>query len=252
MRLTKEWDWVLKMTGFFFVGSCYTLGYFYLLYFFNHFQIDSQTFPKTTAEIFFYGGYAVYQVATAVMMARDITAVQIFSFVGAIVAFGAYLGVVVVVLEKLRGTASKSRTVAEVRRKTGWFFRFSFGQANPVATAIFGSGALLAMLNILLVASLGITLLYAVPELIARTAADRVYQLERSQFGDGCSDKNATAFCFAVEDATGKQVAQGFVVAASSENVALSDNGRTRVVSMEGRQLVQLDMPVAPVAPGSQ
>jgi hypothetical protein len=87
-----------------------------------------------------------------------------------------------------------------------------------------------------------ILVLYSVPVGITHVAAEQEYKIQTSRFDTGCSDPQAADVCFAVQDDRGT-IATGFLTFASPGEVALYEHGHSRVISLEGRRLVQLDMP---------
>lgn len=244
-RLTKEWELALKCAAFVLVGADYVCGYLYRDAYFSRFHLDIGLFSKSTAEYFLYGGYAAFLAASALLGIKSISAWQILLMICiAAVALGTYLALVALVVEWLSTARKRVPRVNAAARRFSAFLREKLAKRSATKVGITGAGAVLLAFYLLISSCLFIVFTYTIPNVIANAAADRQYETDRARFANGCEDSGAALFCFAVLEANGSKIAQGFLIETTTDYVALSDDGRTRVISLQGRQLVQLDMPV--------
>lgn len=244
-RLTREREFALKIAGFLLVGACYMCGYLFRDAYFHLYHLDTGIFTKTTPEYFLYGGYAAYQAATALLTKKSAGPWQIlFGIAIAALGTGAYLGIVTLLVELLSKASKKrgnhdsqpNRVVTRIKHKL---------QTNPAAkAAVGGAGTVIFLAYVVGFGCLLTVFLYLPPSIIATVAAERQHSIELADQANGCGDGDARPFCFAVQEANGNTIARGFLIATATDYVALSDDGRMRVISLQGRQLVQLDMPV--------
>jgi hypothetical protein len=242
-RLTKEWGLALRIAGFLLVGAGYICGYLYREAYFSRFQRDTGLFPKATPEYFVYGGFAAYQAASALLGIQGVSVGRVLLIIIVTsVGLGVYVGGVAFVVERISKAATRSRRVGVIAQRASDWISEQFKRQSAAKVGVTGASVVLLAFYVVVASCIFIVLLYTIPVLIANAAADRAYTIQLARFGNGCEDEKAVAFCFEVRNAD-KAIAQGFIIASTIDDVALSDDGRSRVVSLQGRELVQLDMP---------
>ncbi|WP_321807310.1 hypothetical protein [Burkholderia sp. BCC1993] len=241
----KKWAWAFRIAWLALIGAVYIIGYLYRTQYFALFHFDAEAFPIATPEYFVRGGYAIYIAASAFL---NIEGHGVWSIAGVTlviaVAIGCYLATLSFVVEWISLLLPKdkaiNRSADQIRRTLSDKFR----KRLPVKLGISGIMAVIVGAYFFVAICIIAIFVYGAPSAIAEAAARRQYHMELARFGNGCKDPQTQDFCFAVQDSNGATLARGFLIAAAPEYVALSDDGRTRVVSLQGRQLVQLDMPL--------
>lgn len=246
LRLTKEREFALKIAEFLMVGGSYMCGYLFRDAYFHLYRLDPGMFVKATPEYFVYGGYAAYQAATALLTTKSFSTGQVMLAI-LVTAFGtgAYFGAITLVVERLSKIVSKKRNPAAAPHRISAWIKNKIRTNSAAKTAFNTTGMIIFIIYVIVFGCVLTGFLYAIPNLIANVAAEKQYSHELSEYANGCEDREARLFCFAVQDSSGGTIARGFLIATATDYAALSDDGRTRVVSLQARQLVQLDMPVS-------
>ncbi|MGC2943569.1 hypothetical protein [Burkholderia ambifaria] len=244
-RIRKKWAWAFRITWLALIGAVYIIGYLYRTVYFALFHFDAEAFPIATPEYFIRGGYAIYLAASAFLNieGHGVWAIIGVTFIIA-VSIGGYLAAISFVVEWISLLIPKGKAINRAADQIKRTLNEKFRKKWPVKLGISGVMAVIVGAYFFVAICLIAVFVYAIPSAIAEAAARREYHRALTGFGNGCKDPQARYFCFAVQDSTGTTLARGFVIAAAPEYVALSDDGRTRVVSLQGRQLVQLDMPL--------
>ncbi|HDR8858162.1 hypothetical protein [Burkholderia territorii] len=244
-QLGKRWAWAFRIAWLALIGVVYIIGYLYRADYFALFHFDAEAFPIATPEYFVRGGYAIYLAASDFLnIEGDGWWARIRVIFIVAVAIGGYLAAVSIVVEWISLLIPKDKAISKAADQLKRTLNDKFQKKLPVKLGMSGVMAVVVGAYFFVSICTIAVFVYAIPSAIAEAAARRQYHTTLDGFGNGCKDPEARHFCFAVQDSTGATLARGFVIGSAPEYVALSDNGRTRVVSLQGRQLVQLDMPL--------
>ncbi|MCA8061391.1 hypothetical protein [Burkholderia sp. AU38729] len=244
-QIGKKWAWAFRITWLVLIGAVYIIGYLFRTGYFSLFHLDAGSFPLATPEYFVRGGYAIYLTASSILNVEGNGAWQVIGItVICTISMGAYLAAVSFIIEWLSTIIIKDKNINRTAEKIKLTLNKRFLKKFPVKLGIGGIVAVAVGAYFFVAICMISVFLYAIPSAIANAAAERQYRTELTYFGNGCKDPRARYFCFSVQDSSGSTIARGFMIAAAPDYVALSDDGRTRLVSLLGRQLVQLDMPL--------
>lgn len=241
-RLTKGWELGLRFAGVVLICCGFLCGYLYYGEYVGKFHLDSGQFPKSTPEYFVYGGFATY-LAASQLLGDHYANVAIILLTVTLTGLGTgvYVAAIAFGYEKLSMIAKSERHAARLRELSS-VVGGALRKQESVRSGAKGMLGIFAFAYMLISTCTTILILYSVPAGIAHVAAEQEYKIQTSRFGTGCTDPKAVDVCFAVEDDK-STIASGFLIFASPGQVALYEHGHSQVISLEGRRLVQLDIP---------
>lgn len=239
--LAKTHRIALRMLGPTLIGLGYVTGYLYCDFYFQHYHLTSGPFPKTVPEYIYYGGQAIFLDVSALFEIKASVTQMILAILIVSIGIGAYVGVFSFAIEKLAGRVKDNEAKSKKDSLLG--IKQFFGRWPAARMSIKSAGITFLVIYGIGVALFFTLMLCVIPLSVAALAADKQYALDRKGFANGCTDPKAEMFCFEVKDGD-KQIARGFIVAISGDYVALDEDGITHLVSLQQRELTQLEMPL--------
>lgn len=237
---------MLNLVGLLLACAVSLCGYQYFDIYYNHYHLESGLFPKSTTDYFVYGGYTAFRTAAALL--GDGTHSNVPRLIGsallAAVGIALYACGFLLVIQLL----GKSFRRLFKARNTGDRVRQSANKLRNHLHVKIGALALLGSLGgfaIWIVTGLAIVLYMAVPALVAQYAAKLDFRAEQGRLAANCPQamSDTSDVCMEVRDAEQRLVARGFIIASSPGYVALEEHNRVQLVSLQNRQLVQLEVP---------
>lgn len=239
---------ILNIVGLLLAYAVFLCGYQYLDIYYNHHHLESGLFPTPTTDYFVYGGYAIFRTAAMVFGDGTHSNLPMIATAALVMAVGMalYASVLLIVLKLLgKGFRILGRmwNMGDRVRQSAGKLR-SHPHTKVVALAALGSlGAFALWIAVCLV----VVLYVSVPSLIALYASKLEFHDEKDRLAGNCPQMTVDTkdVCMEVRDAGQQPIARGFIIASSPGYVALEEHNRVQFVSLENRQLVQLELPPA-------
>jgi len=211
--------------------GCYFIGSTYYTRYLDHFHLDSQLFPLDTASYFVKGGMAVFWFCANILSLLNGHLVQ--SLLGALAVLGyfACLGM----LSKARPQSLQTLVAKSLRSR---------GKVGPLSAkpglrgAIKGAVLSAAALYVGVASLVAVMLFIGLPASIGEVAADLAYKEAIKGYARPC-DVAGRSVCLRLEQ-DNKPFVEGFLIAASQEQVALYNGGVVSVLPLKGNRLISV------------
>lgn len=246
LHLTDGRIFVLNLFGLALICAVFLCGYQYLDTYYQYHHLDSGLFPQSTTDYFVYGGYAIFR--TALLVIGDGNHMNLPFLVGAAVIAAIGMALYLSLL-LLLGTL----VMFGVRRL---FQRWDMaGVFRPLAhrlrknqkwqTVVTPAVIIMIIFGVFLSVCGSAIIYFLVPSSIGKFAASMVLRKESEELARVCplTMPDRRDVCMEVRDAKQQPIARGFLIAASPGYVALEEHNRVQFVSLQDRQLVQIELP---------
>jgi hypothetical protein len=206
----------------------YMAGVIYYSSYLQAFQIDDRTFPVDTFRYWVYGAFAMYQLCLSVISGANshfrVTVLFALAVIG-------YVMLTQAAFYSSSDRAANRRIKATQKIRALWNSHQrlkSAAQAGLVAIAAIWSAGVLVFF---------IASLIGIPIVIGQEGARASYIDASKGYAGGCEHPENGSLCSRLYDQD-KLIAEGFVIAASPEQVALYKDGTTTILDLKARKLV--------------
>lgn len=215
---------LLTISGYF-VGTMYYSRYL------ARFHLDNQLFPLDASGNFVMGAIAVFRLSTYIL--HSLNTHPFLSLLGAL---GSVLYIMCLAI--IFSTKPRTSLAPEKSSKMRQQMRDLWTTKHWLRAG--AKGALIAGLTVYATFAFLLTVIFiiAVPAIIGQTAADLAYDEAVKAYAGGC-EKPGKAVCLRL-DQDNKPAVEGFLIAASPDQIALYSSGTVSVVPMKGNRLVSL------------
>jgi hypothetical protein len=210
-------------------------GAIYYSEYLGAFHIDYRTFPADTARTWVYGAWALFECLSAALSYAHMNPARVLLAAGGIPAY-------VMVARALLFLPSEGKT-------SRWLERSVDAMPNPWG----GSqrlnasvrGGLVAVGGEAVLAGLILLALFLLlfPVLIGWAGAQATFVKDSKAYAGGCEHPIEGSLCSKLYEQD-KLLGEGFVIAASPDQVALYRDGTTTILDLKGRRLVTEGQPV--------